>query len=107
MLPKDLFIYNYGHCLNLVLQDSCKGSQCAQALDAIKYNVGYIHDSRNRKPAFDSLQILDKEATHNIRHICDTSWVCRKGVLDVFQENCNEVMVYTIISESLLHSFRY
>ena len=52
--PLSLFSYCSGHCLNQILQDSCKSLHCIQASDTIRNIVGYIRDSPKRQSNFEA-----------------------------------------------------
>ena len=90
--PKALYLYCFGHQLNLVVQDSLKAiPEVAIALERMHSVVQFIKNSPKKWDRFQSIvnfastdDMSFPKDNHMLRPLCTTRWVMRFPAVDTF-----------------------
>ena len=100
--PKALYLYCFGHQLNLVVQDSLKTiPEVAIALERMHSVVQLIKNSPKKWHRFKSIvnfastdDLSFPKDNHRLRPLCTTRWVMRLPSVDTFLVHYHEILEF-------------
>ena len=100
--PKALYLYCFGHQLNLVVQDSLKAiPEVAIALERMHAVVQFIKNSPKKWDRFKSIvnsvsadDLSFPKDNHMLRPLCTTRWVMRLPAVDTFLVHYHEILEF-------------
>ena len=101
-----LYLYCFGHQLNLVVQDSLVAlPEVAIALERMNGVVTFIRNSPNKMGRFKEILEVSKQENeasnfthdnHSIRPLCPTSWVMRLPAVDAFLSHYSSIIDFLV-----------
>ena len=101
-----LYLYCFGHQLNLVVQDSlCALPEVAIALERMNGVVTFVRNSPKKMGRFKEILEVSKQENeasnfthdnHSIRPLCPTRWVMRLPAIDAFLSHYSSIIDFLV-----------
>ena len=103
--PQALWVYCFGHNLNLVVQDSIKknpNSEMENALIKMQSVINFIKGSPKRYEIFkEMVEQAQHQNKHELRPLCPTRWVMKLASVDIFLQHYPTVLEQLEITQTI------